>query len=300
MYASFSGGALDLADEEATQAQPKSTTSSSAASLSAPDLATAGVTSTNSSSSSAGSGLTPDELLALQLCALRETFEETGLLLVPLANEAQGGQHGATDAAPRSRAIGHKEAGMSAQEWAKIRDEVSWPICLQSVTHPHVLDMLTDLSSFQVHDDATHFVPFLKRVSAKLNITPSSEHDRIPQLASIAHHTNWITPRSVVRPAKRFDAHFFLTVLDTPDALLGVGQWAGETVPVAAEASRSDSDAASAKPALALSADGTETLSLRVGTPNDLITLALQDRVVLFPPQFYVSRRRHFSFQIVR
>ncbi len=33
----------------------------------------------------------------------------------------------------------------------------------------------------------------------------------------MAHYSNWITPRSVVRPAKRFDAHFFITVLDKQD-----------------------------------------------------------------------------------
>lgn len=53
---------------------------------------------------------------SLRLCALRETFEETGLLLLPSGRKDDG--------VPWSRAVGHKEAGLSLDDWAKWRDEV--------------------------------------------------------------------------------------------------------------------------------------------------------------------------------
>lgn len=40
---------------------------------------------------------------------------------------------------------------------------------------------------------------------------------------------------------------------------------------------------------LGLSADGGETTSLRVDTPERLCQAAMRDQIVLFPPQFYVS-----------
>lgn len=52
---------------------------------------------------------------ALRLCALRETFEEVGLLLVPSANKGR----------MSSRAVGAREAGMTNEEWADMRKKVS-------------------------------------------------------------------------------------------------------------------------------------------------------------------------------
>jgi nucleoside diphosphate-linked moiety X motif 19, mitochondrial len=89
------------------------------------------------------------------------------------------------------------------------------------------------------------------------------------------HHSNWITPRSVVRPAKRFDAHFFITVLDEPDLFQ--------------HPSAKKSQEGQKRDVIEISADGTETTSLRVATPFDLVHDALADQFVLFPPQFYVS-----------
>lgn len=172
-------------------------------------------------------------LESLRLCALRETFEETGLLLIP----AEG-----TEGTLHSRAVGPSEVGMTTEEWTAARKSV--------------------------HDDARSFSSLLNRVQ--------SRSSGWPKLAPLRHHSNWVTPRTLVRPAKRFDTHFFLTVLNKPDAL---GQL---------------SSAASSRPggaqtmAAGLTADGSETTSLRLAKPSELLTLAIRDEVILFPPQYYI------------
>ncbi|CBQ68598.1 conserved hypothetical protein [Sporisorium reilianum SRZ2] len=171
-------------------------------------------------------------MLALKLCALRETFEETGLLLLPSSTRSACGL-------PTSRAVGHQEAGLSAQEWAYARNDV--------------------------HHNALDFAPFLRKVCSKLGLSAAvgSGQAALPELAPMAHYSNWITPRSVVRPAKRFDAHFFITVLDRPDVF--------------------GSDTS-----LQISADGSETLSLRLQTPREIMYAGITDQISLFPPQFYI------------
>ena len=204
----FPGGALDIVDEaEAEAAFP------TAAPLSA---------------DSSKSGEMEKYMLSLRLCALRETFEETGLLLLPSSQPSPCGL-------PTSRAVGHQEAGMSAEEWSHARNDV--------------------------HHNAVDFVPFLRRVSAKLGLGPSQT--ALPEMAPMAHYCNWITPRGVVRPAKRFDAHFFITVLDRQDVF-------GDDT------------------SLQISADGSETLSLRLQTPREIMYAGITDQISLFPPQFYV------------
>ncbi len=169
---------------------------------------------------------------ALKLCSLRETFEETGLLLLPSSTPSPSGL-------PTSRAVGHQEAGLSEEEWAHARNDV--------------------------HHNAVDFLPFLRRVSAKLGIKGKlgSGEAALPEFAPMAHYSNWITPRSVVRPAKRFDAHFFITVLDTPDVF-------------------------GSDKSLQISADGAETLSLRLQTPREIMYAGITDQISLFPPQFYI------------
>lgn len=205
----FPGGALDPEDEAAMDAA----------------LGTA-------SSSSVPSQGREGYMLALKLCALRETFEETGLLLLPSATSTNNGL-------ALCRAVGHQEAGFSAQDWNTARNDV--------------------------HHNAIDFVPFLRRVSAKLGLsnTVGVGESALPTLAPMTHHSNWITPRGVVRPAKRFDAHFFITVLDTADVF-------------------------GSDKTLQLSADGSETLSLRLGTPLEIMQLGIRDQISLFPPQFYI------------
>lgn len=206
----FPGGALDLVDEAEVEAVLQSTTPGTGADAAKERY-----------------------MLALKLCALRETFEETGLLLLPSATPSASGL-------PTSRAVGHQEAGMSAEEWSHARNDV--------------------------HHNAIDFAPFLRRVSSKLGLTGKlgAGDAALPELAPMAHHSNWITPRSVVRPAKRFDAHFFVTVLDTPDVF-------GDDK------------------SLQISADGAETLSLRLQTPREIMYAGITDQISLFPPQFYVS-----------
>lgn len=87
----FPGGALDLADE-----------------------AVVGCPTDVSSQDDMGN---EKYSMALRLCALRETFEETGLLLLPSERKDEG--------VPWSRAVGHKEAGLSSTEWADWREKAS-------------------------------------------------------------------------------------------------------------------------------------------------------------------------------
>lgn len=185
-----------------------------------------------------------DEYLeSLRLCALRETFEETGLLLIP-ADET-------TNSKGRnfSRAVGPSEAGLSADEWTKLRKSV--------------------------HDDARTFVEILKK------FTPTKTS---PTLAPLRHHSNWVTPRTLVRPAKRFDTHFFLTILDKADSL---GQ-------LTSSINKNDDGIAKGSP-VGLTADGSETTSLRLAKPEELLSMAIHDDLILFPPQYYLLADVHTS-----
>ncbi|KAE8198489.1 hypothetical protein CF336_g1662 [Tilletia laevis] len=182
-------------------------------------------------------------MAALRLCAVRETFEETGLLLVP---SSAAGTKVAGGEMPLSRAVGYEEAGMGKDEWLTIRE--------------------------QVHNDASHFVPFLRRVWAKLG----GKEGEVP-IASMTHHSNWVTPGSVVRPAKRFDAHFFLTQLDQPN-VFGAGQSSGDGAGAAGEGQTD----------IGLAVDGNEATSLRLGSPRILLQAAFEDRHLLYPPQAYI------------
>ncbi|KAK0558625.1 hypothetical protein OC844_005006 [Tilletia horrida] len=183
---------------------------------------------------------------ALRLCAVRETFEETGLLLMPSSGTGAGpGAAPVEGGMPLSRAVGYAEAGMGKDEWLAIRE--------------------------QVHNDASHFVPFLHRVWAKLG-GGGGGGAAVP-IAAMTHHSNWVTPRSVVRPAKRFDAHFFLTCLDRPDVFGGASDGDG--------GGRGQTD-------MGIAVDGTEATSLRIGTPRVLLQAAFEDKHVLYPPQAYI------------
>jgi nucleoside diphosphate-linked moiety X motif protein 19 len=220
----FPGGALDLADEDAVQKSAQGNLSP--------------CTNQEESDRDASEAA---YVHSLRLCALRETFEETGLLLLPTQDSGSN----------KSRAIGPKEAGIEAIEWKRLRDEI--------------------------HDDARAFPPFLRKVfNAVSQSNDEEETTTLPPLAPMSHHSNWVTPRGVVRPAKRFDAHFFLTVLDKADAL----------GPLTSAARSSSSSGSTDK--LDLSADGTETTSLTLATAEEMIESTIRDKVVLFPPQFYI------------
>ncbi|KAK0545982.1 hypothetical protein OC845_004837 [Tilletia horrida] len=190
---------------------------------------------------------------ALKLCALRETFEEAGLLLMPSAATGAGDAGGM----PLSRAVGYEEAGMKKEEWFAIRE--------------------------QVHNDASHFVPFLHRVWSALGNQPSSSSTSsgLPPLAGMTHHSNWVTPRSVVRPAKRFDAHFLITCLDRPNVF-------GSSPTYTDSSSSSTSSSVAAQADIGLAVDGKEAASLRLGSPRSLLQAAFEDRQILYPPQAYI------------
>ncbi|UZJ54690.1 hypothetical protein CBS101457_004010 [Exobasidium rhododendri] len=220
----FPGGALDLADEDAIQKMAQGDLSPCTSSVEEDSTVDAAYSH------------------SLRLCALRETFEETGLLLVP-AEDTQGA---------KSRAIGPSEAGIQPIEWARLREEI--------------------------HNDARAFPSFLRRIVRTVSPhTLGDESDLenfLPSLAPMTHHSNWVTPKMVVRPAKRFDAHFYLTILEKADSL---GPLTSDL-----QAQKSTNDL------LNLSADGTETLSLSLATPSELVESAVRDEIVLFPPQFYI------------
>lgn len=239
----FPGGALDLADEDAVQKMVQG------------DLSPC--TSRDADESQEQN----EEVYShsLRLCALRETFEETGLLLVP-ARDSKG---------QKSRAIGPFEAGIEPKEWKRLREEI--------------------------HNDARAFPPFLSKVSNTVYPSSSAENvddqdSILPQLAPMSHHSNWVTPRAVVRPAKRFDAHFFLTVLEKADALGPLTSAANSSSSASSSPSSSSlsSSSSSSQDLLNLSADGTETTSLRLATSEEFIELGIRDQIVLFPPQFYI------------
>lgn len=102
----FPGGALDLADQDA-------------------------VMDSNGTGSSEGEAA---HMAALQMCSLRETFEETGLLLLPSerAKEEGGGEE-----IPWSRAVGHREAGLSVEEWRDWRERVRLPCGIDACDAPN-------------------------------------------------------------------------------------------------------------------------------------------------------------------
>ncbi|KAJ3185233.1 hypothetical protein HDU85_001283 [Gaertneriomyces sp. JEL0708] len=209
----FPGGALDVVDEEIVRNFCTTT----------------------------GRQMTEQEmlLLALKICSLRETFEETGLLLVPSQKTTLSNGLG------WSRAVGPTETGITSEEWQDVRE--------------------------RVHHDAANFLPFYRRVTEQLGTQlnqSSLTRSGFPRLPCMMHYSNWITPRSVVRPAKRFDAHFLITVLDTPNIF---------------------ADSAM----MGIKADGTETLSLKLGTPGNIVSEGILDRLVLFPPQFYILADLH-------
>lgn len=181
--------------------------------------------------------------VSLQLCALRETFEESGVLLVPSFDKPQC-----------SRAVGPNEIGMSGEEWMSMRK--------------------------QVHDDARAFPPFLSQVVSKIRSTSDNDFS-VQHVAPLLHFSNWITPRALVRPAKRFDTHFFVTILDQGDVLGPLTSAIKEERPKA-ELSKNVRDVSN------ISADGKEVSHLCLATPQELTHLALQDAIILFPPQYYI------------
>jgi hypothetical protein len=130
-----------------------------------------------------------------------------------------------------------------------------------------------------VHNDASRFAPFLAQVCKHLGIAGDADSADALPLAAMMEFSRWITPRTIVRPAKRFDAHFFLTVLDAPDVL---------TPDTASASGASEGIAATTKGGLGLSADGTETLNLKVETPADILAAAMREEFLLMPPQFYI------------
>ncbi|GAA5995392.1 NUDIX hydrolase [Rhodotorula paludigena] len=119
---------------------------------------------TTSSSPAASSRLSSGALQALKLCAIRETLEETGLLLVESAHK---GDQAALSAQQRWERLG-------AAEQTRWREEV--------------------------HNDGRRFLDLLRELGEGIR----------PALSSLTHWSNWVTP---IPLARRFDTHFFISIL---------------------------------------------------------------------------------------
>jgi nucleoside diphosphate-linked moiety X motif protein 19 len=99
----------------------------------------------------------------------------------------------------------------------------------------------------KVHDEPTQFIEMCQQ----LQIVPAVKH--------VVHWSNWITPK--VEP-KRFDTHFFLSVLPKP------------------EDSMLQSSSATA--------DGSEISLLQWVTPSEALSAFKNKKIRMFPPQFYL------------
>lgn len=123
---------------------------------------TAGVPSSSSSSSN----LSDSEMQTVKLCAIRETFEESGVLLFE----------------PNSSSDNTKQR-QAEERWRKMDDRTK-----------------TQLRE-QVHSNGKEFVSlFEKELGNEVR----------PAVNKLTHWAQWITPIALKR---RFDTHFFITVL---------------------------------------------------------------------------------------
>ncbi|GAA6049501.1 NUDIX hydrolase domain containing protein [Rhodotorula toruloides] len=188
------------------------------------------------------SSLIADKLLALRLCAIRETFEESGLLLLK--------QQASSVNSPQSR-----WNGLDPEEKTRWREAV--------------------------HEDGKEFIQLLRRLGG--TVEPGAEAK--PAVDSLTHWSNWVTP--VLLP-RRFDTHFFISVLPSP------------------EASGSGIDTSASTTAVhdsLVSSDGVETTSADWLTPLEAIKRAVAhparrgenaspqppsdiEPILLHPPQF--------------
>ncbi|BGP27176.1 NUDIX hydrolase domain containing protein [Rhodotorula toruloides] len=185
------------------------------------------------------SGLTADRLLALRLCAIRETFEESGLLLLEQSSSA---------ASPQT-----KWDRLSAEEKTRWREAV--------------------------HKDGRRFIHLLRKLGGEVEPGAGAR----PAVDSLTHWSNWVTP--VLLP-RRFDTHFFISVLPSPQASPG----AANTSTTAVHDSL-------------VSSDGVETTSADWLTPHEAIKRAVAhparrgemsspqpasniEPILLHPPQF--------------
>ncbi|GAA5984377.1 hypothetical protein JCM10908_003324 [Rhodotorula pacifica] len=218
------------------------------------------------------SALTAPELQALKLCALRETFEESGLLLRD-PNPEPGPAVGLNSSVlaslikrvvPTGQGADHsKKEGTPPQRWSALSPEkkLYW--------------------REEVHRDGKRFVDLLRSLG----------NNARPALSLLTHWSNWVTPTQLPR---RFDTHFFIAVL--PPAASPLVNPSAAAVPTASTPTLES----------LVSSDGTETTSADWLTPGEGVRRALAQHsslapgsgsgsgaaeselspIILFPPQF--------------
>ncbi|GAA5877756.1 hypothetical protein JCM3774_000746 [Rhodotorula dairenensis] len=220
--------------------------------------------------SSDSSRLTAPELQALKLCALRETFEESGLLLLDPEPVEPGFNTSVlaslvkkflpSSPSGEARPGGDGGEGTPAQRWSALAPErkLYW--------------------REEVHRDGKRFVDLLRSLGV----------DARPALNLLTHWSNWVTPTLLPR---RFDTHFFIAVLPPAVSPLKCAG-SSETVPAPTHDSL-------------VSSDGVETTSADWITPAEGVRRALaysyalakgetaatpsttqETPMILYPPQF--------------
>ncbi|TKA52503.1 hypothetical protein B0A53_04879 [Rhodotorula sp. CCFEE 5036] len=184
------------------------------------------------------SRLTAPELQALKLCALRETFEESGVLLLEPEPRPLGFNSSVLASLVKKILPGSSSSSSSSSE------EEGTPAERWSALSPEKKQYWRE----EVHRDGKRFVDLLRSLG----------HDARPALSLLTHWSNWVTPTLLPR---RFDTHFFIAVL-----------------PPAASPLKSSSASSSPAPThheSLVSSDGVETTSADWLTPAEGVRRAL-------------------------
>ncbi|GAA6059221.1 hypothetical protein JCM10212_006614 [Sporobolomyces blumeae] len=208
---------------------------------------------TDTSASSASTTLSEAEMQTVKMCAIRETFEESGVLLFePNAPQGAQGSLPSPDAERRWNQVGEKQK----TEWRE-----------------------------RVHKNGRDFVRLFEEQVGQ---------GARPAVTRLTHWANWVTP--VMLP-RRFDTHFFITVL-----------------PSSTSPASSATDAEQTPYYKLASSDGVETSIAEWLTPTQAIRRALAhtanlsvpdttptyapqphsmgdnpaNSIILHPPQFYL------------
>ncbi|GAA6016114.1 hypothetical protein JCM11491_000672 [Sporobolomyces phaffii] len=215
---------------------------------------TAGVPSSSLAPTSSPSILSDADMQTVKLCAIRETFEEAGVLLFE-----------------PSTSVGTARQREIEEKWRNVDDR----------TKTHLRE--------RVHSSGKEFVDLFEKNLGK---------EVRPGVSKLTHWANWVTPLMLPR---RFDTHFFISILPSPAA--STGEMA------------SSADAVDETPYYKLaSSDGVETSIAEWLTPTQAIRRALAHTanlsypstvptyaeqphsmgnnptksIILHPPQFYL------------
>eukprot|EP00842_Homolaphlyctis_polyrhiza_P004418 jgi/Hompol1/4978/HPOL_002315-RA len=114
----------------------------------------------------------------------------------------------------------------------------------------------------RVHQDASQFIQLAERVSTESSKSTAAgmSKDSIVPLDRLVHWSHWITPEF---EKSRFDAHFFMTVVNQEQLAAGEAQ---------------------------LAADGQETVQMQWLSPKEALDSFYRQDVSMLPPQFFILR----------